>query len=150
MPSITDIAVPVRRKSNWPDALTLFVEEKRNQPFDWGHNNCAFFASDWLAILTGEDPAADLRAEVTSALSAARVLQERGGIEKIIEDYCTAHGCLEINPQRAQRGDIATIAVEDDSRFAIGVVVGAQVAYAGLAGLVFAPKALCRRAWRIG
>lgn len=146
------------RCSNWPAALQLFIEEKRNQPFDWQHNNCAFFASDWLAILTGEDPAAHLREQVTSALSAARVLKDGGGIEAMFDEYCTRQGWLVIEPNRAQRGDLATIAVnasgvagtEDASDIAVGVVVGLSVAYAGPNGVTFAPRAIAGRAWRIG
>lgn len=132
------------RKSNWPRLLGLFVEEKRAEPFDWRTNNCSFFAADWLAILTGDDPAAKYRDQVDSALSAARVLNAAGGIEHIAEREFAERWWPEINPKLAQRGDVALCPTPDGP--ALGVVLGASVLFAGN---VTQPLAACVRAWRI-
>lgn len=135
------------RKSNWPAALTLFLNEKQQQPFDWKENNCSFFASDWVAILTGIDPAANYRASVDSALSAARVLAEAGGIESITEQECAANNWPEVSPRLAQRGDVCL--VDSEAGPALGVVAGSSAAFAGPRGVEFVPVSACRRAWRI-
>lgn len=135
------------RKSNWPALLSLFLQEKQTQPFDWQHNNCCFFASDWICILTGIDPAADLRPLVIDAATAKKVLISHGGVELIAQDRCSDHGWPEINPALAQRGDVAT--VDTDHGPALGVVFGRQVAYAGLDGVAMVPLAETKRAWRI-
>lgn len=135
------------RKSNWPAALSLFLAEKQAQPFDWTTNNCAFFASDWIAILTGIDPAAEYRADVDSALSAARMLATHDGIEAITEKECTARGWSEVGPRLAQRGDICIVDTGDGP--AVGVCTGERAAFAGPTGITVAPMAACRRAWRI-
>lgn len=150
----------LRRCSNWPAMLDLFIEEKRHQPFDWRHNNCAFFASDWIVILTGgEDPARAFRRGVTSPLTAARRLRAAGGLEQLAADYCAAHGWPECPVGQAQRGDWAMVMVDAAgivggqgacAAYALGVVLGRVVAHAGPQGVVFVPKALARRAWRIG
>lgn len=135
------------RRSNWPAKLALFIAEKKSQPFDWEHNNCAFFACDWLAMSTGVDPAADYRDRVNSAFSAAYVLREAGGIEAIASAACERWNWQETAPALAQRGDIVTTDTEHSS--ALGVCVGARAVFAGVDGLEFKPMAECRRAWRI-
>lgn len=136
------------RRSNWPAALALFIEEKREQPFDWAANNCAFFACDWLAILTGVDPAATFRGEVDSALSAQRVIAAAGGLERIAEDACARWGWPEAAVPLARRGDV--VVFDTDHGPALGVCLGAVSAFAGPTGVQFQPTAKCRRAWRIG
>jgi len=134
----------MKRKSNWPEALALFLDEKHPQPFDWETNNCAFFACDWIAILTGEDVAAPYRSKVTSALSAARVLREAGGIECIAECACMERGWNEVSPKLAQRGDL--VSAMTDNGLALGVCIGAKAIFAGN---VTVKMGDCARAWRI-
>jgi len=136
------------RCDNWPGKLALFIEEKRHQPFDWVRNNCCFFACDWLAILTGKDPAAEYRERITSDLSAARVLKEEGGAIGIAEKVCEANRWFKTPLKLARRGDIAALDTPDGQ--AIGVVIGAMVAFAGTHGVEFRPLSSCRRAWRVG
>lgn len=135
----------MRRRSNWPRLLAAFVEEKGAQPFDWEHNNCAFFACDWIALCTGVDPAADLRVQVTSALSAGRVLRARGGLIQIAGEACFRWGWPEIPAALAQRGDV--VAHPTPQGPALGVVLGARAIFAG--GLE-QPLNLSAAAWRIG
>lgn len=138
----------MKRRSNWPRLLADFLREKQAEPFDWARNNCAFFAADWLALSTGVDPAADLREEVTSALSAGRVLRARGGLVQIAGEVCFRWEWPEIAARVAQRGDIAVH--ETPQGPALGVVLGAQVAFAGASGVVLNPLRNCATAWRIG
>ena len=138
----------MKRRSNWPRLLADFLAEKRAEPFDWARNNCAFFACDWIALCTSVDPAADVRDEVTSALSAGRVLRARGGLVQIAGEACFRWAWPEVAPRLAQRGDVA---VHDTPQGpALGVVLGAQVAFAGASGVVLQPLTSCTAAWRIG
>lgn len=136
------------RRSNWPRLLADFIAEKRAQPFDWTRNNCALFAADWVALCTGVDPAAELREQVTSALSAGRVLRERGGMVQLAREVCFRWEWPEIAPRLAQRGDLAVH--ETPQGPAVGVVIGALVACAGKDGVVVNPLKHCVTAWRIG
>lgn len=136
------------RRSNWPEKLTLFLMEKRQQPFDWATNNCAFFACDWIAILTGFDPARPFRRCVKSALSAERAFASEGGVEGIATRICVEQGWPECPVSHARRGDVAVVDTEHGP--ALGVVVGSQTAHAGPHGIVYLPLAGARRAWRIG
>jgi len=138
-----------KRCSNWPTKLDLFMHEKRDQPFDWAGNNCCFFACDWIAILIGHDPAAELRAMVDSALSAARVLKDNGGVEGIAERICSENkweGAANIN--LARRGDV--VLWDSAEGPALGVCAGELSWFAGSAGVVQVATKDCRRAWRVG
>lgn len=138
------------RKSNWPAALSLFLQEKASTPFQWGENDCCLFTADWLAILTGEYPplAVKLRGTYTDALGAARILEDHGGVERIAESFCAEKGWGEVSPRLAQRGDIAI--VDADGHPALGVVIGAWVAHAVPGGVGKVPLRTARRAWRVG
>jgi len=140
------------RCNNWPAKLALFVEEKRNQPFVWGENDCALFTCDWIIILTGADCAAELRGRYRTALGASRLLRRFGGLERLIEGNAEEFGWKEIPVRAAQRGDIV-IAFLPENRAAmpcaVGVVVGAKAVFAGTAGIVFVPLLQCARAWRV-
>ena len=145
---MTTTTTNITRRDNWPARLALFVEEKRAQPFDWAENNCAFFACDWVAILTGVDPARPWRPEVDSALTAARVLGSLGGIEAIATKTFAEHGWPEAPVAMARRGDL--VAMDADGGPALGVCLGAQSVFASPTGLDFRPTLTARRAWRIG
>ena len=137
------------RVSNWPRALSLFLQEKTATPFQWGENDCCLFTCDWLAILTGHypEPANELRGTYADALSAARVLQARGGVEQITADYCATQHWPEVAPSFAQRGDIAIIPTPHGP--ALGVVIGARIAHPGPEGLALRPLNEALRAWHI-
>lgn len=116
-------------------------------PFDWARNNCCFFACDWISRLCGIDPAADFRDQVDSALSAARILAERGGVEGIVEETCARWNWPECAPTHARRGDVCLCETQDGP--ALGVCLGATVALVGSGGLVSMPLTQSRRSWRI-
>lgn len=138
----------MRRCNNWPGKLALFIEEKRHQPFDWATNNCCFFACDWLAMLTGIDPAASFRGQVDNALSAQRIMARAGGVECVAEEASSRWRWAETTVKLARRGDVVVFDTENGP--ALGVCLGALAAFAGPNGVEFKPMAACRRAWRIG
>jgi hypothetical protein len=137
----------MKRCNNWPAKLALFIEEKRNQPFDWAANNCCFFACDWLAILVGIDPAADMRADVTSSFSAQKALAVRGGVDTIATEACVEYGWPECPPSCARRGDVVEVQTEHGP--ALGVCVGAQSIFPGVNGIEFRDTLRALRAWRV-
>ncbi|MGL4309806.1 MAG: DUF6950 family protein [Paracoccaceae bacterium] len=52
------------------DHLSHFVSRAMQRDFEWGVQDCILFPADWLAELTGIDPAADLRGSYDRAASA--------------------------------------------------------------------------------
>ena len=130
------------RTSNWPSLLHAFIDEKRKVPFEWSKNDCATFAADWVAILTGVDHAANLRGTYSSALGAARILDAAGGLEGIV----ARTGFKEVGPTYAQRGDL--VVFDDENGPTLGVCIGKHSAFAHADGVAFRLTLECRRAWR--
>lgn len=130
------------RKSNWPHDLHQFIATRRAMPFAWGTNDCATFAADWVAILTGVDHAAGLRGVYSTALGAARILDASGGLEGI----AARTGFKEVGPAYAQRGDL--VIFDDENGPTLGVCDGKHSAFAHADGVAFRMTLECRRAWR--
>jgi hypothetical protein len=136
-----------RRPHHWPALLADFIRARRARAFDWSAHNCAFFACDWLLLVTGLDPAKKYRRRCTNALAAARLLKNGGGLLALSAAAFARAGWPQIPPASARRGDLATTATPEGP--ALGVVIGTTIAHPGPAGLVFSPLAAATCAWRI-
>ena len=132
----------MQRFDDWTDRLAAFLESRRAVPFAWGRNDCALFAADAVAAMTGQDPAAALRGYSTAA-EAARRMQAVGGLAALADAALGA----QIDPKLAFRGDIVMLALRD--RECLGVVDGARIASPGEAGLLFLPRSAATLAWRV-
>lgn len=136
-----------RRFQNWPVLLAEFVQSHIHSPFEWGKNDCCLFACDWINLATGIDPAANIRGKYDSALSAARVLGEFGGVQGVAESKCIEHGFPVVNINFSQRGDIVTnLGWTGES---LGVCIGAKSAFTGKDGLELYPTLSCVSAWSL-
>ena len=138
------------RKPNWPKLLYRFIESKRRMPFAWASNDCCLFTCDWLLELTGIDPAAKLglRGTYDSALSAARVLTDHGGVEGIAAAFCHDQGWREIGPKYAQQGDPVTIRTANG--ITLAVCNGVFAVAPGPNGIAFFKMIeTASRAWRV-
>ena len=56
------------------DLLVAWVNRLQAEPFAWGESDCVLIAADWVRLVRGVDPAADLRMTYASAAEAQRVL----------------------------------------------------------------------------
>ena len=131
------------RRDNWPNLLAQFIEQRRDQPFAWGVNDCCTFAADWVQLCTGVDYAQAWRGRYVSGLGAVRVLDEAGGAEALVD----ALGLQRVAPQQAGRGDI--VAQETGRGMTLGICLGETTAFVAKAGLVFGPLSNVETAWRI-
>lgn len=139
-----------RRVTNWPRALGAFFESRRAMPFAWGANDCCLFACDGITVITGIDPAQDLRGTYSDALGAARVIQSLGGIEAIAATRCAEHGFAELpSVKLAQRGDVLLHTHAESERYTLALCDGRNALTPGASGLVTVPLARCLRAWRV-
>jgi hypothetical protein len=135
------------RIDNWPRALTDFAEERRKLPFVWGQNDCCLFAANWVAKLTGVDPAASLRGKYTTAAGAARIIKRRGGMQAMVGKICAGHGWPMVNPKLARRGDV--VLIEQATGPALAVCMGEHAAAAGPNGVSMVPTLSALAGWRI-
>ena len=96
--------------------------------------------------MTGIDPAEPFRGYTTRE-EAEEIIAEYGSVEELAAAVCERHGFVEVNPRKAQRGDVAIF--DNGGNPALGVCVGSIVAIAGRGGLLMHSLTGCRRAWRV-
>lgn len=132
-----------KRVRDWQSRLQACLAERRALPFAWGSQDCVLFAADCVRACTGEDPAVEIRGSYGDALSAARVLRERGGLTEIAD----AHLGGEIAPALAQPGDVGIVL--NDGRECLAVCTGAMWHAPGATGLVALPAIQVQRVWRL-
>jgi hypothetical protein len=136
------------RTSNWPVLLARFIEERKHNEFDWKTNNCAYFACDWIKILTGEDLGASFREKVACERTAAEALSPYGGLVGLIEFEAKRLGWVEQTAKMAKRGDIG-VHTRTTGQPAIGVVLGKDMATPGRYGLEYIPVSQGIKFWSI-
>ena len=128
------------RLSTWENQLTEYIASKRNQPFEYGSNDCAHFVAGAVQAMTGEDPMPEMRGQYDSEFGSLRVLKEigEGDLESTMDAKFNA---IEIG--LAQRGDIAFF---DGS---IGVVMGSFAWFVSDDGLERVPRSMWDKAWSV-
>lgn len=124
--------------------LAYFFREKHSLQFDWRSNNCAFFAADWIAILTGADPCEEYRK--LSGRGLVKWMRENS-LADVIVATCQQHGWAEVKVPFAQRGDL--VQTDQEGTPALGVCNGLRSGFSGPDGLTYLPTLNCQRAWRI-
>lgn len=134
------------KRPGWETRLAAEVEAAARRPFAWGQHDCATWAADVVAALTGEpSPAEAWRGRYTTALGGARLMRRQGwaSLEAGGRDLLGAPLPVAL---LAQRGDLV-LGPEPDTAF--GICLGAVCAFIGPEGLRMVPLADCRMAWRI-
>jgi len=133
----------ITRLHDWQTRMEAFVRERMAQPFAWGTNDCAIFASDCVLAITGQDPApAGLRKHRT-AKQAYRAIERHGGLQAI----ATAALGQPMAPLCANVGDV--VLVRAGKRDAFGICNGATALVPSASGLVAMPMSGARLAWRV-
>jgi hypothetical protein len=144
--------VSLKRKPDWQEKLQLVVEFFIDQPFAWGVHDCALFACNAVAEMTGTDLAVDFRGTYCNREGAFKALYDFCGsasLEKTAEFIAERHGMPEVGVRYAQRGDV--VLLDQDESPALGIVglSGTHAWAATEKGLTSVPVENCRRAWRV-
>jgi hypothetical protein len=132
------------RLHDWQLRYADFARERAAMPFAWGANDCCLFAADAVLAMTGVDHGAQLRGTYSTALGAARVLEEHGGVAGL----ATAALGAALPPALAGVGDV--VLVETGGRDALAICNGTSVIGAGESGLVSFGIGAAKAAWRVG
>jgi len=134
------------RPENWPEQLAARVEAARELPFAWGTHDCCAFAAAWVEAMRGIAilaPFAHAHGGWASAIEAARIVRDAGGLSAIVSAQLGAP----IAPTQARRGDVVRVEVE--GRESLAVVIGDTAAAPGETGIAFAPMARWLEGWHV-
>lgn len=154
-PAVSPAAAPARLR-DWQSRLADCIARRRELPFAWGKLDCALFAADCVAAVTGVDPAADLRAAYRSEREAARLVARFGGLAALAASRLGP----EVLPGQARAGDVGLVPAParraPASAAARAGLVTEQLAVCGgpcwvapgETGLVVVDRATVLRAWR--
>jgi hypothetical protein len=138
---------PIRaRADDWPERLAEFVEQRRNNGFAWGAQDCFTLAADAVVALTGDDPAKAVRGAYATEEQAEAIIGTNG-LEAWVAATMATFGAPECPPAFAQRGDMVFVAVGNQRM--CGVCLGDTVAVPGVDRLHFLPASRALRAWVI-
>lgn len=141
----------LRRLDGWPSLLHAFIRSRRNTPYEYGVNDCFWFAQGAIFAMTGTNilPNVD---PPKSRIAAAKFLLSRG--YKDVGDFVTALLGQPLKSVRlAGRGDLIsfvpiTPAAEIEEQH-LAVVDGVGAVTPGRDGLVWVPRVLWRAGWRV-
>jgi hypothetical protein len=138
----------VKRHPGWEYSLQAAFAQAREHTFAWGQFDCALFACDCVAVMTGEDPAAEIRGHYSNEQQAIELIGgDLGTFAATIAAKC---GMPEVRASFAGRGDVVLVDNGEPGR-ALGVVDhGGRFAWCA------APRGLRRvgidrwlRAWKV-
>lgn len=75
-----------RRIEGWPLLFSQFLRERNSVPFEYGKNDCMILPADVVKLLTGFDPAEDLRGTYSTLQEANDIIEHGGGMRKLISN----------------------------------------------------------------
>ena len=113
------ILAEIRRYSDWPRRLEMFIEYRKTIPFRWGKNDCCLFAADAIESMTGVDLAREFRGTYKTELGAMRHLLKEGSVFGIACRIARNAGIKPCAGAMAGRGDVVYVKGE---QHALGVV----------------------------
>lgn len=87
--------------------LKDFILHQAQVEFKWGVNDCALTLADWWRERHGIDPAEHLRGTYSTEDECWAVLDENGGLLRLVSDLATRAGA--VYTQSPIPGDIAVI-----------------------------------------
>lgn len=134
------------RFETWPKILAEKIQDARGKPFAWGTHDCALWAFEVVAALTGIDHVAEVRGTYDSREGALRCLASTWGCG--LEDSVTLLlGEPLPSPLYAQRGDVVSIGTGDGP--ALGICLGADLVFVSADGLALRSITDVIRGWRV-
>ena len=105
-------------------ALPEFLRASGARRFAWGVCDCCLWAADWVATVTGRDPAASLRGTYRTRRAAAAIVAAHGGMIAFVEAHMAPLGAARTDDPLP--GDLAV--VDTAGGAALGIVTPLGVA----------------------
>lgn len=137
----------LKRREDWPRRLHAFLRERRAQPYVYGSNDCFWFSHAAVMAMTDSDILPGV-APPMSRLAAARFLLARGYGD--VEGLMTALvGPPRDSPKLMGRGDIVSFVNGESDQPHLAIVTGSSAATPGRDGILWVPRMMWRRGWRV-
>lgn len=133
------------RVRGWEQALHAVTRRAMRRAYSWGEHDCALFAADCVAAVTGEDFAADFRGRYSTEEEAQAVLASLGCAS--VADLPGRFGLPECLPTEARRGDV--VLIPGAAGEFLGIVDGRTAVGPGPRGLAHVPLSGALKAWRV-
>jgi hypothetical protein len=149
----------LERFPDWLERLSLYLEVRRDERFEWGEHDCGLFAAGAVKAITGVDVSEPVGA-YADKLGAAEYLREKG--YRTLKGAVTKKLGKPVHPSHCQKGDIIL------RHKAVGVCVGRFTWFVGEEptailveedgehsfiyryGLVAVPTLECHAGWKVG
>lgn len=103
-----------------PDALTVELHRWSAVPFVWGQTDCVLVLADWVARVTGVDPAAEVRMTYTDAAECQKATGFLRDPVGTLDRFAGLAGLSRAD--RPARGDVAVIRRHHDPRWPVGAL----------------------------
>jgi hypothetical protein len=153
----TQTASPFKRHEHCiTRALWPFLQSRSKTPFEYGINDCAFFAGDAIVAMTGVDVLIDFRGQYSDGPSALRAIQQITGGKSVSDaaDWVTSKFGMNAlpSPLYAQRGDLVLCTYTDaegDTEFLGIVAPSGDVAIPGKEGITHLPLSSAKKGWKV-
>lgn len=138
------------RAPDWVARLSDHIQSHRDAPFGWGSNDCFLFAMAGIKAMTGVDMAAEYRG-YTCEFGAGRTMARHGfaDLHDALTQIAAAHGCPQIDPAFAQRGDLVFLETDRGKGCGLIDLSAARVVLPDTDGVAHLPRDLATDAWRI-
>lgn len=132
------------RKIYWQLEFEKVVSEHKDKPFVWGEHDCVLWAANTVLAITGFDPAEGFRDSYSTALGAAKLLKDFGGMEALVTTKLEREP---VAPAFANVGDVLIVLQGEDPMLA--VCNGETMLAPGALGLVALPTLSALKAWKV-
>jgi hypothetical protein len=128
------------RVAIWEEALSDYISSKRDEPFQYGVNDCCMFAAGAVEAMTGVDPMEEFKGTYSDLRGSIKALKEigEGDLETTLDSKFE-----EVAISHAQRGDLAFF---DES---VGVIMGGFAYFVSDEGLERIPREMWEKCWSV-
>ncbi|MBP3955385.1 hypothetical protein J8F10_08840 [Gemmata sp. G18] len=131
------------RIEGWEGLLNEHIEQARHVEFEWGMNDCALWAADWVKKANGNDFASAWRGLYSSEAELEQLMAERE--LELPADIADDVGLPQMHVGFAQRGDIV-----QHPQGCLGICNGMHSYFLMERGVTRLRTKDCVKAWRVG